>query len=186
MMRQAMMFSKRGTSAAEVQALIDASAGGDQMPWVETCPHWAVTTASGAGANFPLFYRVRVAKAIAVSSIAFYVATQNGNADVGIYQSNGTTLTKIASSGSTAVGVAVAVQSIALTAAVTLQPGVDYYLALSLDSTASIGRAASMVSAPVAAADATALTKAAAFPLPASTTLASLSGVSNVYWLRAR
>lgn len=159
--------------------------GGDQFPFVETIPFSVVSGNAAPGANFPAFYRKRVAKAITVSNITIYVATQVGNIDVGIYQSDGTTLTKIASSGSTAVGSASAKQVVALTASVSLVPGVDYYFAVVADNTSSIGRTAALISTAIGAVDNMALTKALAFPLPATSTLASLSGIASIFWMRA-
>lgn len=175
-----------GFSRGQAQAAIDASIGGNQMPFVETCPYYAVASSTAPGANFLVCFRVRVAKPTPLSAITAYVATQNGNVDVGVYQSDGTTLTKIASSGSTAVGAAGAPQTIALTAGVSLQPGIDYYLAAIVDGTASLGRAAALVAAAVGLVDKQAVTKAQTFPLPATATLASLSsGLSSVFWLHA-
>src|SRR5690349_5631390 len=139
-MRQAMMFSKRGTSSAEVTAAIAASIGGDQMDFIETCSPVGVSTATDA-ANQATFHRIRVSKSITVSQMTIFVATASGNIDLGIYQSDGTTLTRLASTGSTAVAGTNAIQTINLSASVTTQPGIDYYLACSRDNaTAAIAR----------------------------------------------
>lgn len=154
--------------------------------FVETVP-WNTVSVSGApGANFLGCVWLTVLRELTVSQVKFYVATQNGNIDIGIYQSDGTTLTKIASTGSTAVG-AIGMQTIALTGSVTLDPANDYYLGFILDGTGSLGRPASLVNAAVSLQEKMAVTKAQTFPLPATTTLASLSsGIASIPWVRVK
>lgn len=158
----------------------------NQFPWVETVPAYAVLGSSAPGANFLLVHRItRLSEPLGVSQVKLEVATQNGNVDVGVYSSDGSTLTKLGSSGSTAVGSANAVQTIALSASITLQPGVDYYLALIVDGTAAFARSNGFTHASIGAADNMSLTKSVTFPLPSTSTIGSLSGIHLAYWLRA-
>jgi hypothetical protein len=63
-----------------------------------------------------------------IGSVNILVSVQAGNIDIAIVSVSGTTATRLASTGSTAVGAAGS-QTIALTSAVTLAPGrSDYYV----------------------------------------------------------
>ncbi|MCC6314207.1 MAG: DUF4082 domain-containing protein [Thermomicrobiales bacterium] len=137
-------------------------------------------------ANQAYLVRFRVAKPITVANIRVFVGSAtSGNLDAGLYTLNGTTWTRIASAGSTAAGTASTMQTLALTAAVTLVPGVDYWVAFAADNATvtilvtaiSLSGAGTMYSI-----DNMSLTKTASFPLPA--TLTSLAGVATMVMTR--
>lgn len=159
---------------------------GQQMPWVETIPSYLIVVPATAVANQVYATRVRVGRAVTVTTMTIYVGTASGNVDLGIYTSadNGVTLTRVGSTGSTAVAGASANQTISLTTPVTLLPGVDYYLAAAVDNgVASFGQFQTTV-APATALGNLTLTKTASFPLPAS--LATLTaGATTLRWVRA-
>ena len=161
--------------------------GGAQMEFVETCqPADGSVGSATLTASTAYLIRVRVARALTVSNIEIYVGgTSAGNVDAGIYSVDATytTWTRMASAGSTAMGTANAIQTLALSGSVTLQPGVDYYLAFVTDSaTAALLRNAGVGA--VVCAHNRAVQKPSTFPLPASlTSVARSSG--TVPWVLA-
>ena len=74
------------------------------------------------------------AAAVAVTQMWFRVGVQSGNLDAGIMSLSGTTLTRVASLGSTTCPAPGEV-SANLTAGVTLDPAIVYYLVCGLDNT---------------------------------------------------
>ena len=97
-----------------------------------------ITTTSTLGANYAILNAFSVTRAVTVSTAYFFVQTQSGNIDFGIYDGDGN---RLASTGSTACPVA-GKASIALTAPVTLVPGQVYYLAYAVNNAvASIQKA---------------------------------------------
>jgi hypothetical protein len=77
-----------------------------------------------------------------MTKLSVFIGTASGNVDVGIYSSDGTTLTRLVSSGSTAAAGASAVQTITVASA-ALVPSFSYYLAVAPDNaTVTIGRVA--------------------------------------------
>jgi hypothetical protein len=168
-MRQAMMFSKRGTSAAEVQAAIAAADPNPQA--VNILPiDPRVGGASTLTANRAYFVKFTVDYPRTIGAITLYISVAtSGNVDVGVYQGNATLLTRLASSGSTPTGPINTAQKIALSSTITVVPGVNYYLALAADNaTVSVGRFNGGGNQ-MSGMDDMALAKdSAAFPLPAS------------------
>lgn len=159
--------------------------GGDQMPYVSTLGLEAGQTAATLTANQAYLVRVRVAKPLTISTLTFFVGTASGNVDAGIYQSDGTTLTRLAAAGSTAAAGASATQTLTLSAPVTLQPGIDYYIAFAADNaTVTIARN-SVVNSAIPFRGKRALQYATSFPLPASLVLASGAATVVVNWLFA-
>lgn len=167
------------------------SAGLDEFAFVQTYTAQDGTlAATNLTADSVYVARVKVERAIRVTNMHIYIGAAAGNIDLGIYTgtlSGG--LTKVASTGSTAAAGASALQTIALTAAYTLQPGVDYWFAFGSTSgstTLTVARTAGVV-ALVLTSDTLAVTaiKAAAWSsgLPAS--LSSLSATSNTVWVGA-
>ena len=163
-------------------SLVRVNAGGEQLAFVQSFDSVGLLSSGATSANNGFLALVRVAKPIKVSTIKIFVGTASGNVDAGVYSSDGTTATRLASAGSTAAAGANAIQTLALSTPVTLQPGVDYYLAFAPDNaTVAIGRASA--TGAVVALGNRALTKATSFPLPASFTLASMAGTNFVPWL---
>lgn len=155
--------------------------GGAQPDYVETFA--GPLAAASTVANQANFVRVRVAKAITVTTMAYIVGTASGNVDLGIYDSpdGGATLTRLSSTGSTAAAGTSAIQAIALTTPVTLTPGKDYWFAFAADNGTITAMRLSTVPTYNSRKN-RALAKAANFPLP--TSVASLaSGLT--YWLEA-
>lgn len=135
------------------------------------------------GQNIAYYTRFRVARPIKIAKIRYYVGTtQHGNVDVGIFSLVGSALTLLGSSGSTAQGSTSAVQTVNLTAAVTLVPGVDYCSAIVSDSaTATSGRIAGV--AAILQTDNSVFTKASQFPL-ATTTTAGIGNTASLIFQR--
>lgn len=123
-------------------------------------------------ANLAIFVPFRLPAPLTVQSLwVLNGATASGNIDVGIYDYTGT---KLVSTGSTAQSGTNVVQSVGVTA--VLGAGL-FYLALAMNNTT--GTIARFAPANVGLVKAAGLAEAAsAFPLPATTTL---STVSNAY-----
>jgi hypothetical protein len=151
---------------------------GAALPYVETVPVAVATTATALAANTAYLLKFRVRSKTRVKTISVLVGTASGNADVGIYRSNGTTLTRMTSSGATAIAGTGAEQIHAL-ADVWLLPGVDYYLAYAADNaTATIHR--TTITAAWGNVQKRAVAIATSYPLPATITLASTAGTAFV------
>ena len=151
-----------------------ASTGGDQFDFVSSHGPITRTASIAAGtqtANSASLILVRVGRPITITSLTIYIGTASCIVDVGIFTRSGTTYTLVASSGSTAAAGTNATQTIALTAAYTLQPGIDYYFAEVADNgTVTIGRS-SAVAATVPAIGVENGIKASLFPLATFTTI---------------
>lgn len=163
---------------------------GGAFDTVDAFPRSMVTAGAVTTANQAYFVKIRFPRALRVSALLIYVTVQANNVDVGLYDcetvglhDTSSTLRWLASSGSTAVGAANAVQSLALTAPVTVIPNKDYWLALAADNaTPAFGRIG-----PVAAFmtyDLRTATKATSFPLP-TTTVTTFGSGSNTPWIAA-
>ena len=159
--------------------------GGSDFPYVRPYPLNAFTAAVAAwpAISQAFFFRVRVAKSISITTISFFVGTASGNVDVGVFTSTdgGSTLTLARSSGSTAVAGSSAWQDVALTSAYVLNPGIDYWLAISVDNTTCTSYRVA-VQAPIMLRKNMGLIKASLFPL-ANTS--SLSGATAIVAIEA-
>lgn len=167
---------------AHITALADArvSAQAAQPNRIESMPVFVATGAFTPVANQVYLSKFRVGKAITIHTLVIYVAAAAGNVDLGIYSSDGTTLTKVGSTGSTAVVGSGATQSIALQADTSLTPGVDYYLAAEFSTGTTISVHRSQINNLIGEIDKRAVSVAGgAFPLPATIPLASTSGTSS-------
>lgn len=158
--------------------------GGAQLPWVVSINPHGSSGAAGV-ANSGYFARVRVGRPLPITRMSCWVGTASGNVDLGIYQSDGTTLTRIASTGPTAVAGTNTTQTIVLTSAVTLAPGVDYYLAIAADNaTATFAR--HVGNNPMAALENWQITAATVFPLPTSIALSGMAASDRYFVVWAR
>ena len=159
---------------------ITIPAGTDQFDHVQTIEPVGVAVAT-TNANQANLVLVRVAKPKSVTSLTILIGVSSGNVDVGIYSWDGTTATRLSSSGTTAVGTLNTTQTIALGATVVLVPGVNYFFALAPDNaTASFGRMGS-ADGDAGAYGSRSVLKASSFPLPS--TLTSLSGNFFTPWI---
>jgi len=158
--------------------------GSEQFPWVETCEPGGMSGATGI-ANYGYWFRVSVRRPITVTQMTISVGTASGEAVLAIYQSDGTTLTRLATTGAfTVVGSGGATQTVALGSSVHLVPGVSYYFALSIDNaTASFNRLTSNVA--IGGIRSRWMQKSSSHPLPASVALSALSALNTVYWILA-
>lgn len=135
-------------------------------------------TAAATGANTAYLLRFELEHAQVINRLMFWVGTQSGNVDVGIYDDDGTNGapgTRLVSSGSTAcpAGGAAAIT----VADTTLQPG-GYYAAIVFDNgTAQIARWSNMTYTGIGAVVAPGYSKGSAFPLPSL--LSSPSALGN-------
>ena len=120
-------------------------------------------------ANLAIFHPIRLAVPVTVTK--FWLingATAAGNVDIGIYDLNGY---RIASTGSTAQGTVSVLQSIDVTD-FTIGPG-GFYLAMALDNGTATSLSNSMTA--IQTRELGLAEMAAAFPLPATATLAVVS-----------
>lgn len=121
------------------------------------------------GANTAILVKVRVAKPVRVASIVVGIGTASGNVDAGIYDSDGTTWTRRASSGSTAAAGTNAMQTLAMTTPIWLTPGKDWWIAVAADNTTVTMPRAALNSFLSADAQQN-IAKVTSFPLPATLT----------------
>lgn len=190
-----------GQTAAQVATAVTAeatartaaiAAADDAFPFLETIDARLIPSAAVIAANTLVAFRLRSHPTVTatLTQVSIYIGTANGNVDVGLYASDGTTLTEVASTGSTATAGTNAVQTIPLASSVLPVLGQDYYALLISDSaTLTLGR---YVGVPgINLIDKVAVTKAVTYAtdsgLPASATLASLTtGIGNTTWIRFR
>lgn len=168
-------------------SLIRVNAGGGQLPWLETFP--VMGSAAGTAtltANRLYLVRTRLAKPQTITkATVFNGATVSGNVDPVIYSSDGTTLTKLVSSGGTALSGANAGQDITL-ATTTLPAGVDLYCGLAVDNaTATLLRATLSFSGSGDAGGKANrnVSVSASYPAPSSIAAASLSTANTIPWV---
>jgi hypothetical protein len=102
---------------------------------------------------------------------------------VGVYSFDGVTYTRLASSGSVAAGAINSVQRVALTAPLSIVPGVTYVLAAVADNATVLLGSAPTSHANLLAFDDFHHTKSTAFPLPATIALSGVGTTINVVWL---
>lgn len=160
---------------SRLYSVLGTSGGGGQRDFVETIPGSVVTGASTLAANTAYGVKVRVAAPVPVASVSIFVTTASGNVDAGIYESDGTTLTRKASSGSVAAAGAGAEQVLAMTAGTVMIPGRDYYVFVSVDNgTVSIHRV--LVNATISGIRKRVVSIGSSFPLPATIALSGVSG----------
>lgn len=149
--------------------------GGAQWGFASTMDPAMTSGVQTLTANRAFLALVRVGRAIPMSQLSVYVGTSSGNLDVGVYVSDGTTLTRLASAGSTAMAGTNTTQTIAVSA-ITLSPGQNYYFAVALDNgTGTIGRAGTP-GASIGSLGLRTISRDASFPLPASIALSGVSG----------
>ena len=87
------------------------------------------------GANYAALQAFTVSRPVTVSGASVVMGgTVGGNVDLGIYTGPANSWTRIASSGSQAVGPAYGTKTVTFTAPVTLVPGVRYWSAIATDS----------------------------------------------------
>jgi hypothetical protein len=156
------------------------SLAGAQPNYLSTIPLDEVVGTGTMSANRAYLVHFRVGQPVSFGKGTIFVATAAGNADTGVYQSDGTTATRLASNGGTAVTGTGAVQSLTFTT-VECVPGVDYYGALALTdgTTAAIARLTGL-NANITILGRRLVSFASSYPLPASFTLASGTGSSTL------
>jgi hypothetical protein len=146
-------------------------------PFISTMDIEANIGAVALSANNAYCARIRVQPALSITKLSVFIGTASGNVDVGVYSSDGTTLTRLVSSGSTAAAGASAVQTITV-ASTALVPGFSYYLAVAPDNaTVTIGRVA--ITSAIAALGKRVQAFTSGFPLPSTLTLSAGVNTSN-------
>lgn len=163
------------TNITSIVGVPPATSGSQQPPPVLTSAYVLVTTTEGTdygvGAGWPAANRAilipfDISESYTVKKLGWINgATVSGNVDVGIYDTN---LTRLVSAGSTAQGSISVVQEVDVTDT-TLPPG-SYYMAMAMDNTT--GRVLRSVANHLDTASVGVAQMAAAFPLPATATLA--------------
>lgn len=135
-------------------------------------------------ANNIYLARMRVSGSRATTNAIIFVTTASGNVDVCVYTSDGTTLTRVASTGSVAIAGTNTLQTIPLS--VNWVFGVDYFVGVSIDNaTASLFRV-SMIGngfTLVAAKGNQFINKASAFPAPTTILHSAMSGITVMPWV---
>jgi hypothetical protein len=112
-----------------------ASGGADSVVLSAVDPMSQETAQSMVSVNDLLTYRIRdLAGPRTVTKVYLRVSTASGNIDVAIFELSGTTLTRLASSGSVACP-ASGEAEITLSAAVELSPSGVYFVGLACDNT---------------------------------------------------
>jgi len=176
------LLPKKGLSRAQVEAEI-AEALAAQLPdYVENVDPRLITGGPFAyqAANTALFYRVpEPHKALTIGTMRYNCATASGNILLGYYTFDGTTLTRLAVSASTAV--VTGTNSVTIPNPVEA-PAENLYLAINCDNTTATFRGFNSIGA-VAASENRVLAKAiGSFDLPATVTSAT-SSVGQSIWL---
>ena len=124
----------------------------------------------------------RLAKSQRFSNAHIFVVSPNGNLDIGLMWDDGEQYAKLSATGSTAVSGTNAIQTVALTAAFTAHPGIDYLAVLVLDGTAQIARVAGLHAAFVGFRNRVIAKALANIPIP-STIAYTPGSTSNVPWI---
>jgi hypothetical protein len=159
--------------------------GGGQASYIETVPAALSATAAALTANRAYLMHFRVVGPLTLATISVSVGTASGNICAGVYSSDGTTLTRIATTGSVAVVGAAANQTLTLTTPVEVLPGTDYFLAVAVDNATATIRHVSSLDFAWLALGRRNISIDSAFPLPATIALASTGGSSRMPLLLA-
>lgn len=159
--------------------------------YVENIPIDQVTLSAVQGGGSIFIAPLPILSVPLVAAVArVYVGITGDNLDIGVYSSDGTTLTLITSTGSTAVGASTTIQSVNLLAPFTLQPGVSYFTGFGVSATTgSIGIGAAMSNVVISAAGPVAEygRKASGFPIATNATSiahSALTTITQVFWVR--
>lgn len=157
--------------------------GGGQFDFVECPPGGIGTAAASTTANMLYGGRVMVHRPLTVDQMHYVCNVSSGNVELAIYTYDGTTWTKVATTGAVASsGGSSAITTVALTAPYTLQPFVVYYLTIAADNgTITIARTSTHLGINLKNRG---ILRVTSYPLPASfTTIAAAAGVEP--WLAA-
>lgn len=148
--------------------------------YLEPQLQYNVTFANGlTGANIAfLTPMIPLTADVTITQLIGSIGVQNGNVDVGVYEWDGTTMTRVVSLGSTACPAAATRVAYNITDT-PLYKGTRYFFALASDSASATFGATTGPALVVPSA--ACYTKAASFPLPA--TIASLSASSGAVLL---
>lgn len=167
-----------------VSGWIITSRNNGNTPFFETVSSVGqLMTAGSLTANTAYLTRVRIHEPMPVARADYALAITGAfNVDIGIYYSDGTTLRRLTSSGSYALGGANAVGTAVFTATAHVYPSFDYYVGLVCDSATPtfykfVGNAF------ITAFWEQTLAFASAFPLPSTLTIASATVTGNQPWV---
>jgi hypothetical protein len=135
-------------------------------------------------ASAAYLYSFQVSRPLTVTNTYCRITVQSGNIDFGIYRYDSATLaTRLGSTGATACPAAAATVTIALTASVSLLPGVGYYAALAADNgTVAIAAAGNFGAPFVPGYAGSKVQVATSYPLPATINPGS-TGTQAIYGL---
>lgn len=159
--------------------------GREQPSWLETFdPRDPSAALATLAANTAYLSLIRPSAPIRISSLVVEIGGASGNIDFGVFTStDASTFTLLASTGSTASAGTNALQTIALTSAVTLTPGISYWFSVAADNAIvtilRLGANANHVAA--IAAGSRSVAKGSLFPLA---TFSSPSTTAVTPWIR--
>lgn len=188
--------AKEGTSAREhavgtawvhAPTLLDFEAAQQEFLIPLITPGWAVTTGALVSSNDAVFSPIVPLTAnVTLASITIHVETPSGNIDIGIYEWDGTTMSRIVSTGATdASGFSSNSTKTLDITNIPLYRGTRYFFAVAADNTTlSLGRFSGVTAdTPSQSIESiVAFYKGSSYPLPATVT--SLSGWGEPYNFR--
>lgn len=153
-----------------------ATGGGMSQAWVGSVHPSAARDAATLGANVIGYYKVRCQQSATISGLRVLSTNSTGNVDVGVYaDSAGAPGARLASSGTVACPAGNTLTTVTFTGSVALTAGTDYWFAF-VSTSAAATFAAGTVIRGEAAVDV--LREQTAFPLPATATPTSPSGLN--------
>lgn len=161
--------------------------GGAQLDFIE--PHPYIGGSNGTVAqNAVYLWRFRVGRELRITTMNYVVVSADGNVDLGFYDSpdGGANLSRVASCGSTAASGSVAIQAIALSAAIVLSPSKDYWIAFATDSASiTVVRTTTLGGTVNGAYKNRSIVKANAWSSGLPATIASPAGNATFIWVAA-
>jgi len=137
-----------GLSRSQVDAAVAAAVGLAQLGVVEPvlCHGGQATGGQTLTALSAYLQLVRVARPVTVASLTCYTSAATTSLHLGIMDA---TFTRVAAAAAKVLAVAGGLNTQALTAAFTYQPGVDYYHVIVCDTTVAVVRGYAAVAATV-------------------------------------
>jgi len=174
-----------GLSRSQVDATVAAALALNQRAEWEVIDGRLAQATAAMQTDRAYFHEIPAAMSpVALSTVSLYVvATATANVDLAIYSLASGTLTRIATTGTTAVGPAGARQTIALAGGATRQPGTRYYVAVACNSATPTFPRHNAIYVGAFGGRSYQKTGIGVGTLPASTTVASMSDFDQTWWI---